>query len=111
MMRELTKWFNWFYGCGTCLSRGKSVKTSVNGTMLSFPYDVHYSDGHTTNRSHLETLKNAKVAEERSLTQLGVKGFSMLFQVPGFDIIRGVTIDYLHCVLLGVQRCYCNSFP
>ena len=24
--------------------------------------------------------------------------------LPGFDIINGVTIDYMHCVLLGITK-------
>lgn len=34
----------------------------------------------------------------------GVKGLSWLSAVPYFDIIRGTTVDYMHCVLLGVCR-------
>lgn len=34
----------------------------------------------------------------------GVKGPSGLSNVPKFDLIRGVAVDYMHCVLLGVTR-------
>lgn len=33
-----------------------------------------------------------------------VKGPSCLSAVPHFDIIQGTTVDYMHCVLLGVCR-------
>lgn len=34
----------------------------------------------------------------------GVKGPSWLCTVPGFDMIAGMSTDYMHCVLLGVCR-------
>ena len=34
----------------------------------------------------------------------GVKGPSWLDTVPKFDIIQGIPVDYMHCVLLGVCR-------
>ena len=24
--------------------------------------------------------------------------------IPGFDIIKGISVDYMHCVLLGVTK-------
>ena len=35
---------------------------------------------------------------------LGVKGPSWLCTIPNFDMIDGMSIDYMHCVLLGVTR-------
>lgn len=34
----------------------------------------------------------------------GVKGFSVLHDLKGFNIIKGVAVDYMHCVLLGVAK-------
>ena len=34
----------------------------------------------------------------------GVKGPSWLSVVPCFDLVEGVSVDYMHCVLLGVCR-------
>lgn len=34
----------------------------------------------------------------------GVKGPSWLTVVPSFDLIQGMSFDYMHCVLLGVCR-------
>jgi hypothetical protein len=33
-----------------------------------------------------------------------VKGPSWLCKIPQFDIINGMAVDYMHCVLLGVSR-------
>ena len=55
-------------------------------------------------RTHQETLKEACQAELDGLSQQGVKGLSWLFRCPHFDIIRGVTIDYMHTICLGVVK-------
>lgn len=34
----------------------------------------------------------------------GVKGPSWLTTVPQFDLIKGMSFDYMHCVLLGICR-------
>ncbi len=34
----------------------------------------------------------------------GVKGPSWLSILPGYDVVDGMTVDYMHCVLLGVCR-------
>lgn len=39
-----------------------------------------------------------------SLQVYGVKGPCCLATVPSFDIIDGMSVDYMHCVLLGVTR-------
>lgn len=36
--------------------------------------------------------------------ELGVKGPSWLSTVPTFDLVKGMSCDYMHCVLLGVCR-------
>jgi len=89
------------------MAKGVSLKTSERGSMMSFPYDTSEKNrqmGHPANRLLSETLEFAKTAEEKSKSECGVKGFSILYHIPSFDIIRGVTVDYMHCVLLGVQK-------
>ena len=34
----------------------------------------------------------------------GIKGPSWLSLLPAFDIVNGMSVDYMHCVLLGVTR-------
>lgn len=33
-----------------------------------------------------------------------MKGPSWLIIVPSFDIIKGTSVDYMHCILLGISR-------
>ncbi len=39
---------------------------------------------------------------------MGVKGLSPLHILPSFDVVEGVSIDYMHCVLEGVGKRLCN---
>lgn len=49
-------------------------------------------------RSHAETLEFAEFSEK------GIKRRSTLCDIPGFDIIRNIDVDWMHCVALGVCR-------
>ena len=41
---------------------------------------------------------------------LGYKGFPILGWHPNFDVVKGMVMDYLHCVLLGVTKTLLNSW-
>ncbi|XP_053398926.1 uncharacterized protein LOC123537936 [Mercenaria mercenaria] len=96
--------FNGFFGCAFCQEKGKSVKTSERGSMMSFPYDCNSESGHASVRKHSESVKQARDAEVAGKSQYGVKGVTVLTNLSYFDVIRNVTVDYMHCVLLGVQK-------
>lgn len=61
-------------------------------------------------RTHDQTLQFAKEAEnlkssgELNSAVKGVKGMTWSMFLPDLDIITGVTIDYMHCVLLGITK-------
>ena len=38
-------------------------------------------------------------------TYSGIKGLSPLHILPTFDIISGIAIDYMHCLLEGIGKC------
>ena len=42
--------------------------------------------------------------EKKYAPVCGVKGYSWFMFIPGFDIIKGIAVDYMHCVLLGVTK-------
>ncbi len=39
---------------------------------------------------------------------MGVKGLSPLHILPAFDVIQGVPIDYMHCLLEGIGKKLCT---
>lgn len=94
---------------------GETVQTSERGTTHAYPFNVENSKtGHAEKRTHEQTIANAKIASKRLLEtgkaepEKGVRGYSWFVIVPGFDIIRGVGIDYMHSVLLGVVKMLFN---
>uniref|UniRef100_A0A7M5XCB6 Uncharacterized protein n=3 Tax=Clytia hemisphaerica TaxID=252671 RepID=A0A7M5XCB6_9CNID len=96
--------FNSFYGCPKCLQSGETVKTNKNGNVRAFPFDESNPTG--PHRTHAGTIKHAiESANSDSLVHVkGVKGPSPLILLPEHDIIRGMGIDYMHAVLLGVTK-------
>ena len=98
MVQNLVQ-FNGKYGCSSCLSTGEKGQVPV------YPYDLsNPGTGHADLRSHTDTEKSAKQAEISRSVVNGVKGYMPLYGLPLFHIIRQVTVDYMHCVLLGVMK-------
>lgn len=98
------------------------MKTSERGHTRAYPFHAkglqsedEGQEAHSTartfeKRTHDQTLQFAKEAEnlkssgETNSVVKGVKGMIWSMFLPGFDIITGVTIDYMHCVLLGITK-------
>ncbi|CAH1254763.1 Hypp1405 [Branchiostoma lanceolatum] len=94
---------NGYYGCPKCLKEG-----SHDARRHQYPNN---SDGsHDPLRTHMETLAHASEAHHtgrtgrQKSTVYGIKGPSWLTIAPKFDIIRGMTIDYMHGTLLGITK-------
>ena len=102
--------FNGFSGCPYCLHRRTSVKTSARGHTHAYPFNREDPlKGCGTERTHEETLQHAYEAHKSKLEGkyapvCGVKGYSWFRFIPGFDIIKDIAVDYMHCVLLGVTK-------
>lgn len=93
-----SKQFNGVYGCGLCLHEGIEV-VKGKGTTRVYPLkDEHGNLIKAPLRTHVETEKHAK------LQKFGIKGRSILFDVPGFNIISCLDLDWAHAVLFGVTR-------
>lgn len=93
--------FNGAYGCTWCVQKGRRV---VKGAGHVNVYPLVDSEL----RTHEELLVCARnvTANETSEHVMGVKSASPLFLLRkyGFDMVRGFAVDYMHCVLLGLQR-------
>ena len=107
--------FNGSYGCPYCLHPGKTVKTSERGHTRTYPFNRdNLQTGHFDIRTHDQTHNFAKCATESIIAtgvekpEKGVGGLSWFLYVPGFDLIRGIAIDYMHGTLLGVVKMLVN---
>jgi hypothetical protein len=89
--------FNGEYGCGYCLDPGTRVKKG-DGHVQVYPKKTPLPEL----RTHAMTLQHATICAARNLTHFrGVKGPSILFLLPSFNVISGLSPDYMHCSLLG----------
>ena len=99
-------------GCWKCLQAGQTVKTGPKGHVRAFPFN--HADPKEPLRTNEMTLEHAKEAMQEQMAGKPryaikrVKGFSWLSILQHHDIIQGTAIDYMHGVLLGVQKLLLN---
>jgi len=83
---------------------GITLTTSARGHTHVYPYNSLFSDGHCQNRTKETHNVNSRKALRESTIVEGIKGPPWLMKLTHYDIIRGTSIDYMHCVLLGVMK-------
>ena len=99
--------YNGAFGCWKCTQEGKSAHIG-RGYCHVFPF-IHDNPNGPKRQSE-DVIKDAKEIValkkqgKKQLSVNGVKGPSWLLLFPNFCIIRGIAIDYMHGVLLGVQK-------
>lgn len=83
--------FNGLHGCPTCLNPGEWSGSRYY--LPSHPSPLRTNDS---------VLKSAVKAEAEKVIVDGIKGKSVLTNV--IDLVAGVPVDYMHCVLEGVMK-------
>ena len=79
---------NGFYGCPYC---EVTVPTTGQGHVLTYPYAV--------------AVHSAKEAIESQTTVKGIHPpGSCIISYPMYDEVKGMGIDYMHCILLNIVR-------
>ena len=103
-MMQFNGQFGWQCGCAHCTQSSKQFSTGERGTVHVYPYIQNSPGDPKCNSKNLE--RNAQEAIDRDELVLGIKGpsCSWLSMVPEYNVLAGNTIDYIHCVLLGVTR-------
>ncbi|CAC5363251.1 unnamed protein product [Mytilus coruscus] len=97
--------YNGAYSCWKCEQQGTSAAVGKGQTRV-FPFDEANPKGpertvHNVIENAHQTLNGTNGA---SSVVKGIKGPSWLSFFPEFDIVNGIAIDYMHGVLLGVQK-------
>lgn len=92
--------FNGNHSCIKCCQSGINFRTVAGGNVHVFPYNVTDPTGPERTSISEDALK----AHQTKKTVNGIKGPSFLLLHKSFDCIQGVTIDYMHCVCLGICR-------
>ena len=96
------KQFNGENGCDWCEFPGE---TAANAQPPTRYYPYRGPPKKRTKRKQMRyTLKSIRENEAVK----GVKGPSIIGILPTFDPVRGVAVDYMHCVCLGVMRQFLN---
>eukprot|EP00058_Branchiostoma_floridae_P026321 XP_002611812.1 hypothetical protein BRAFLDRAFT_103034 [Branchiostoma floridae] len=88
---------NGYYGCPKCLQKG-----THNDRRHQYPCGAEGAQDPL--RTHEETLAHAREAHIQQTTVYGIKGPSWLNLAPRFNLISGMTIDYMHGSLLGITK-------
>lgn len=85
------------YGCGFCLHPGISVAGDKKAVIRYIEGSNNYGM-----RSHSSVVKIYEILKSEKIK--GVKSMSCLVAAKYFDLIFGFSIDYMHCVLLGIVK-------
>ena len=91
--------------CEYCFTCGKSQEYEgplVRGklpTKMTFPYDKD-----TKLKSHEYVKHLMEQAQEFKTDMLGYKARSCLLDLPNFDIVKQVVVEYMHGVCIGMQK-------
>jgi hypothetical protein len=91
------KQFNGKHGCDWCESPGEMIDGGA--PTRYYPYR-----GPPTMRTAAKQAQYALKSIRKNEVVKGVKGPSVIGILPTFDPVRGVAVDYMHCVCLGVIR-------
>ncbi|XP_053390624.1 uncharacterized protein LOC128553487 [Mercenaria mercenaria] len=95
--------FNGKYSCSRCLQEGETFKTSARGHTHIFPYLKDNPVGPP--RSHIDTIQHAVEATEGPNEFVkGIRGPTFLLGLSYYDFVLSTSIDYMHCVLLGITK-------
>ncbi|KAL1447832.1 hypothetical protein MTO96_044210 [Rhipicephalus appendiculatus] len=92
--------FNGLFGCPWCYSCAEHHE-GAQRYMLSTVGDLRNSE---------DMRRDMKFAIEVGEPVNGVKGPSPLMRLKHFDLVSGYTVDYMHCVLLGVTKCFTDCW-
>ena len=98
------KQFNEEYGCDWCKFAGETI-TNVCPPTRYYPYK-----GSPKKRIKRKQMQYALKSITKNEPVKGVKGPSVIGILPTFDPVRGVAVDYMHCVCLGVMRQFVNMW-
>ena len=90
---------NGFYGCPYSEETGVTVPTTGQGHVVTYPYAV------AVHRNKDSVLACAKEAIESQTTVKGIHPpGSCIMSLPMYDVVKGMGIDFMHCILLNIVR-------
>lgn len=97
-----SKQFNGRFGCGLCYHPGIKIRFG-RGKVRSYSI----SQNVYPIRTHCELMNHARLAEARREPQHGIKGLSVLAELPDFDMVDCLDLDLFHALVNTAKR-FCN---
>lgn len=95
------KQFNGNESCGYCYAKGASIKNlSSNSSTVRYLWN----ECDAKLRDHDDTIEIMRRIRANCKPINGIKCVSPVVGIPHFNVIRGFSIDYMHCVLSGVEN-------
>ncbi|KAK3910050.1 WD repeat- and FYVE domain-containing protein 4 [Frankliniella fusca] len=91
--------FNGRFGCGLCYHPGIKLQHQKGKTRS---YSI--ARGEYPLRTHNETMNLARTADATGLRQQGIRGVSILSDIPGFDTVRCLDLDLFHALVNTAKR-------
>lgn len=85
--------------CGYCMHSGDPIKSSKNAKSVIRYVRRLKEDTLRTHRGFLETYNRLRCTPID-----GIKAISSMIALNDFDLVNGWSIDYMHCILLGVTK-------
>lgn len=97
---------NGLHGCTFCDANAvrRPYDDGRRGTYYYYP-----ADAPANLRTHQSILDNMDAAHATGETVNGVKDFSEMAKIDGFDLVSGVIVDSLHCVFEGVTKRFMDN--
>lgn len=86
-----------YFGCGYCYHKGDLIKKDSKSKSV-----VRYVARDSLIRTNSDTLNTYRKLKSEPIH--GIKSVSCMVAASDFDLINGFSLDYMHCVLLGVMR-------
>ncbi|KAG0426512.1 hypothetical protein HPB47_026389 [Ixodes persulcatus] len=86
--------FNGYHGCPWCLITGEYREGSMR----------YIADEPPALRSSAMVSRDMQLALAFKDSVNGIKGPSAMMNLPGFDLVTGYSVEYMHCVLQGVAK-------
>jgi len=91
------------HGCSFCEDQGKTVKSGKGHTHV-YPYDTETETGFGKARTCDSVRSNATDAINSGKNVCGIKKTCAFLQLKYFDVVQGISVDYMHSICLGVVK-------
>lgn len=90
-----------YFGCGYCLIKGDPIKKDSKSKAV-----IRFLAKESSIRTHQKVMETYATFKSlmNSKPVNGIKNISCMVAAEDFDLVNGFSIDYMHCVLLGIMR-------